>query len=640
MKMRFFDFEVFPHYWECVFGDLPDGITKREEVQENIKDAFRTVSSDMPNARDELLREMRESNYVLAGYNIKWYDLQIANAIYQGFTPEQIKIVNDLIIDPELGFSTKEHMRLRPFAKKRISGVVYQDLFDEGTGTLKEKEASLGLSILESNVPFDKEDLTEEDKREIDDYCRHDVYAAMIFYLQVVQPFTKTKLILGKHFNIPEAECRMKTNAQLSARALNAARVSFADAERIDITMPARVSDYVRDVLPNDVIEHLLTKTTEKKCRLFNNDVVIANGGLHSVIASNVYAESDDEWVLMNADGASYYPSVMIQFKTLSRTVRDPQKFVDIFEERVRIKHKEHKDPDDDGIQLADKLILNTTYGASNNKYIDLYDPYQTTRTCRYGQMLLLALGAKLYSRVNGLQVIQTNTDGILIYFRRKDLPLVQKYVKEWEQITGIGMDLEDVLKIWQRDVNNYIEVKLEKGKETVKCKGGWLPYSIVHKGYVQIKPLNVFACGKACIDYYAKGSDPIKTILANKNIEDFVVTCTKGPSYRGSVLVQPDGSTIPLFKCNRVIATKDETQGMVYKYKVIKGQISMAKMPNVPEHCKLVNDALYKYKYEDWRLEIDYMYYIQRIIDMLDVPWVVIENGRLVRTNKFDYNI
>ena len=143
MKMRFFDFEVLPHWWTCVFGDYPeDGV-----FTESIKDTFVEVNSDTPNARDLLLNLMRECDFVQVGYNIKGYDLAIGNGIYQGFAPEQIKIINDVIINPGLTYSTKEHMRLAPFAKRKLR-VPFQDLLDDGTGSLKEKEAVLGLNIL------------------------------------------------------------------------------------------------------------------------------------------------------------------------------------------------------------------------------------------------------------------------------------------------------------------------------------------------------------------------------------------------------------------------------------------------------------------------------------------------------------
>ena len=51
MIMRFFDFEVTPNWWLCVFGDMP---TDANDLKENIKDNFVIVNSDMPNARDLL----------------------------------------------------------------------------------------------------------------------------------------------------------------------------------------------------------------------------------------------------------------------------------------------------------------------------------------------------------------------------------------------------------------------------------------------------------------------------------------------------------------------------------------------------------------------------------------------------------
>ena len=79
MKMRCFDFEVFPHWWLCVFGDMPD-----KPITNDIKNTFKIVHSDMPNARDALVSLLKEEGVCVCGYNIKHYDLIIANAIYQG----------------------------------------------------------------------------------------------------------------------------------------------------------------------------------------------------------------------------------------------------------------------------------------------------------------------------------------------------------------------------------------------------------------------------------------------------------------------------------------------------------------------------------------------------------------------------
>ena len=112
-KNRFFDFEVTPNWWLCVFGDMPDNL---DDIKENIKDNFVIINSDMPNARELLLQQLKEDDYVKMGYNIKGYDLSIANGIYQGFTPQQVKILNDIIINPACAYQTHEHMRIAPFA--------------------------------------------------------------------------------------------------------------------------------------------------------------------------------------------------------------------------------------------------------------------------------------------------------------------------------------------------------------------------------------------------------------------------------------------------------------------------------------------------------------------------------------------
>ena len=632
MKMRFFDFEVTPNWWLCVFGDMPDNF---EEVDEKVKDNFMIVSSDMPNSRDILMQYMREKDYVLTGYNIKKYDLIIANAIYNAFTPQEVKIVNDIIINPGCAWSTKEHMRLATFAKKRIRGICYQDLIDELDGTLKEKEAILGLDIMESSVDFNKENLTEEDKADMTYYCKHDVYASMYFYNKVYKNYVNTKLAVGRKFNIPERECYMCTNANLVSKALGARRSSFTDETKVQIDLPDSIREYCYNNLPNKIIEQLCSSREPFETTLFNNKVSFGNGGIHSTIYENIYVESNNDWVLVNVDADSYYPSMLIKFKCLSRAVQDRQVFEDIFNERIAIKHKVNKTKEDKETQLALKLILNTTYGASGNKYLDLYDPYMCSKCCRLGQIFLAALANKLNNSIPNLKVIQTNTDGILIYCMRKYLPEVEKLQKEWTDVSGINMKLDYVDKIWQRNVNNYILIDRD-GK--IKRKGAWLIDTYEKEGVVSIAPLTAFISQKAVIDYLTKGKDIITTIAECTDFTQFVMTCKKGPSYRGVVQRDINGTETQLFKCNRVYASKDTNLGEIYKYKVYKGNISYAKMPNIPEHCRLINYALKTYKFEDIKKDLDYMFYIKRAIDLLGDQWYELNGTLLSTTNKFDY--
>lgn len=632
MKLRFFDFEVLPKWWMCTFGDLPEN----QKFDETIKDTFEVVSSDQPNARDRLLELMKEDGVVVAGYNIKGYDLIIANTIYNGFAPEDVFKVNEIIINPSKAWETKEHMRMAPFAKKRLTGCVYQDLFDDNNGSLKEKEAILGLNILESSVDFLKEDLTDKDKDELIYYCKHDVYAAMYYFVKIMAGYVANKLVIGKKFNIPEKECYMCTNAKLVAKALGAVRTTFDDTEKVEIFLPSKIRQYCYDNLPSGILDKIRTSTESFSVKLFGDKVDFGNGGIHSVYDTDLYVESDDEYVLVNVDAASYYPSMLIQFESLSRAVHNPSVFRDIFDERIRLKHKPDRTPEEDDFQLANKLVLNTTFGASGNKYLDLYDPYMCTRCCRLGQIYLAALACKLTTKINSCRVIQTNTDGILVYVKRKDLPTVRELMAEWTYVSGINMEEDVVDKIWQRDVNNYLLIK-EGGK--IKRKGLWLMETWTKPGYFLISPLTGYVSAKAAIEWLVNGTDIVETVFHNHDIFDFAITCKKGPSFRGVVQKFADGSEQELFKCNRVIASKDSSLGMLYKMKMYKGNLSYYKMPNIPEHCKVINEDLSTYDFDELRKEIDFMYYIERAAELVNRPFKQLLDRNIIAIDKFSYN-
>lgn len=637
MKMRFFDFEVFPKWWCIVYGDMPDD---ESLINENIKQTFNVVTSKDTNCREKCINALTEEGYCISGYNIKRYDLVIAYAIYQGLTPEQVKIVNDMIINPGCIYSTKEHIRLSPMIKKKLQVKALQDLMDDNDGSLKEKEAILGLNILESNVPFNKEDLTDEDIEDIIYYCKHDVYAAMYYFNKVMKGYVKTKLAMGKTFNIPEEVCYKSTNAGLVAKALGAKRASFSDAEKIEIELPKKIDKYVRENLPFSILDYITKNTSGLSLKLFNNDVDFGNGGIHSVYSNNMYVEEDEEYCLLNDDAASYYPSMLIQFNLLSRTVEVPTRYSDIYKERLYLKHKKDKTEADEDRQTAFKLVLNTTFGASGNKYLDLYDPYQCTKCCRVGQLFLAAFSCKLIKAVPQLKIIQTNTDGTLLYFPRKYMSLVQELSQEWSDISGINMEQDHIKKIWQRDVNNYLLVKEEDGKEKVKRKGLWLMDTWTKPGYFLISPLTAYISQTAAQKFLLEGKDIVDTILSCNDILQFAMTCKKGPTYRGVIQKFADGTEKELYKCNRVIATKDSYYGMLYKIKMYKDKLQYTKMPSIPEHCMLINEALDTYNFNEIKKTLDYMFYIQRSIGLLDIPWMELKHSDFSRTNKFDYEI
>lgn len=640
MKKRFCDFEVYTNWWALVYYDLTDDINEDNvrNKQAQIRSELKVVTSDESNARDKMLDLFLERDTVILGYNIKGYDLIIANAIYQGFSPAQVHMISEMIINESMRYIDAEHIRLAPFAvrNRKLPHCVYQDLLDDNEGSLKEKESIMQLDIKETDVPFDKVDLTDEDKDNILLYCKQDVYASIIYYFEVYLGYVNNKLNLAAAFNVPEEEAYTLTNALVVSRALGAKRQSFSDENDVHIELPEKIKDYIYDNLPANVINHVCNSTGQMTVKLFNNKVIFADGGLHSTLSENLYIEENDEYMLINNDADAYYPSSMLSFGCLTRSIPDPDLFRHVLDERIRIKRKtSEKTSYEQGIVKAYKLICNTTYGASGNKYLPLYDPYMRSKICRIDQLFLAALASKLQRLVPNLSVIQTNTDATMLYFPRKYYDMVLALAQEWTNLSGITMEQDTIHRIWQRDVNNYLE---EKTGGAVKRKGAWLTDSILQPGYYVVRPVTAMVSAKAAIEYLLYEKNPIQYILDDKDIFDFVITTKKGPTFNGVVHRMSDGSEIPLNKCNRIVATIDTSLGCLYKYKDTSNGRGYTKMPNAPEHCRVMNNDLTTYDWDDWRKDIDYAWYISRVSDLLDLDFKELIGTDIYRTDRFKF--
>lgn len=658
---QMFDFEVFPNWWCCVIGKYPQD----DDIPESVKDDFIVVTSDMPSARETLLGIMCDKNWVNMGYNIKYYDNIILNGVANGFTPRQLKILSDLIINPDLQYENVEYMRIAPFARKKYNNFIYQDFLDDNTGSLKEKEACMQLDIRETTVPFDKEDLTDEDKDAIIFYCKHDVWSSMMFYKIILKPFIASKLAVGRVFNIPMDVCYKSTNAKLSAIALGATKKSFPDAHRQDIVIPAELKDYIAYSLPSVVVNRLCASPDKFDTVLFENDVSYSNGGIHSVPcrpaeiknktkfpAWFVHVKEGNGWSLINVDAGSFYPNMMVAWKGLSRAIPEPEKFAGLIRTRLELKsvigpfedkYGTHPElaPREEYVRYVNakeasqayKLILNTTFGASGNKYLDLYDPYMTTFTCRLGQLLLTALANNLYTQIGkeNVKIIQTNTDGVLIYIRDEYKELMHQIGDEWERTCKIPLEYENEHQIWQRDVNNYV---MGKANGRVKTKGGFFVTDMQQPGYNRVRPLDAYVCREAMIEFIAHGKDIVEHIYNESDISKFAVTCHKG-SFSGIRRAFNDGRPDEiLHKVNRVYASLNDSLGMIYKTKMFKGELKKYKSPGCPPHCELINDALINYDINKLRDDIDYMWYINETVDMLSAPWYEYVESKMVKYN------
>lgn len=149
---------------------------------------------------------------------------------------------------------------------------------------------------------------------------------------------------------------------------------------------------------------------------------------------------------------------------------------------------------------------------------------------------------------------------------------------------TGFDLEEDTVIKIAQKDVNNYVEVQ-PGGK--AKAKGGYLVKGIAPAGAFNINNSCVIVA-TALKEFFVNGTPVEDTINSCDDIFQFQIIAKAGAKYREAYHVV-DGEKQSVQKVNRVYATADERYGKIFKVKAEDN--SEAKIDSLPEHCIIDND-------------------------------------------------
>jgi hypothetical protein len=232
-------------------------------------------------------------------------------------------------------------------------------------------------------------------------------------------------------------------------------------------------------------------------------------GGIHGARSSKVY-RSDDDMIIMTSDVVSYYPNLAIRNKWAPAHL--PQKeFCDLyewfFEERKKISKKDIRN-------YVYKIILNSTYGLSNDENSFLYDPEFTMRITINGQLSLAMLYEMICEEIPDAVPLMQNTDGLETAIPRKYMDKYMEICARWEEITNLKLEHDTYSKIILGDVNNYIAVT-EDGKS--KCKGRFEYANLaLHKNK------SFLIIPKALHAYFVEGTAPEEFLKQNRNIFDY----------------------------------------------------------------------------------------------------------------------
>lgn len=557
MKM-IYDFEVLKYDWIVVLKEI--------DVDNKI-----VIHNDC-----EMLNAYLQDNVeYLVGCNNKHYDKYILLGIANNLSNTEIFNINKYIINGGNGWDL-------PIKPKNIPPQV--DLFDDMQQglSLKAIEAHMGWNIKESDVDFNIDrPLTSEELEELILYCIADVLATEKYY-HLREDYLNNKIEVGKLANLNAVESLQLTNGKLTAKVLGAVKQEYNDEREyvrptnLDLTrVPIGVLNFYESTLNNPKLSNEECFSSNYSYSIGDCEVNVSFGGIHGAIEK--YTEQQTETrVIINVDVGSFYPNEMIIYDYQSRSIPDKTIYPKIVKERMAIKKTNPKKA------AALKLVINGTYGVTLDKYNPLYDPLKARSVCISGQLFLLDLTYGIMKECISAKPIQLNTDGLMLSIDLKELDKAQVIIEEWQKRTGFVLETDHIGKIIQKDVNNYIEVQLDG---TIKHKGAYLVRGISKAGAFNINN-NACIVAKAIEDYLVNGT-PVEKTIGECNDSFQYQFIAKASGKYSAVYHKVNDQYIKVQRCNRVFASKDSTNGTLYK---TKSEGNYCKIGNLPECCFISN--------------------------------------------------
>ena len=555
-----YDFEVFKHDWLiCLLNKQTKEVTH------------------IWNDNTALVKWLDATQPLLGGFNNKHYDKFILGGVLLLFSPEEVKEINDTII--QHGVEGWQIPNL-----KQMPNVPQYDLIDNCKAgiSLKSFESNVFRNICESKIDFDVDHaLSDAERAEVLKYCIEDVRATDVLDDQLMS-YNITKVNLGARCGLsPEISVSM-TNAKLTAVLLGAKKKNWTDGRQVELpdnldksVIPKHVLDYYEQLYSEMTDEELFDTFLDTEVK--GMPIRYGWGGVHGSLEQFVF-ESDDEWVIQNRDVASLYPSLIEQYHLLSRNASDFELYTKIKQDRIKAKHNGDKQTANDL-----KTPLNTVSGAQDDRFNDLYDPKMARSVRIYGQLFLTVLLMRL-CEIESFKPINYNTDGLAYIVKRADVERVDAICSAWEKETRLELETDNISKIWIKDVSNLC-ILMDNGK--VKTVGSYLNYGANYKGNFSINN-DVVIVKEAMIEYFIHGTPVEETIGKCTDIHKFQITAKASSKY-SKVVHTVGNEDVPVQKCNRVYASTDYNNGTLTKYN--RTAQRWEKIAGLPLCCIIDND-------------------------------------------------
>ncbi len=316
-------------------------------------------------------------------------------------------------------------------------------------------------------------------------------------------------------------------------------------------------------------------------------------GGIHASLSEKVVKETK-LYKIEDCDVSSMYPNIAISNNVYPEHLGEG--FCEIYQD-VYNQRKSYPKGTPENAML--KLALNCVYGDSNNKFSVFFDPMYTMKITINGQLSLLLLAEKLLE-IEGLKLVQLNTDGLTVAMLRNTEDQYKSACNDWQKQVGLELEYADYSRMFIRDVNSYLAV-YTNGK--VKRKGA---YQFEDLGWHQnqsslVVPMAAVASMLSGVDI----SEFIEDHFKSGNTFDFMLR-TKVDRSSKLVLVDNEGNDIEQQRICRYYPSKNGYK-MVKIMKPLEGSTEYRRMSIESAWLvKTCNDM------KDFDADIDFEYYVK----------------------------
>jgi hypothetical protein len=519
-----YDEETYPNVFTLAAADADSPFTWQFEISP-WRDDSKVIM--------EFCRWVRQEGGRMIGFNNIGFDYPILHLLIQSqgkATPLLLYSKAQAIIDSMDGQGRWGHM------------VYTSDRFVEQLDLYKihhfdNRARSTSLKALEFNMRMDNISdlpfpvgtmLTQGQMPVLHDYNAHDVAATKQFYIETLpmiefrEGLTKTHkrdfmnhadVKIGKEIFQMELEkvgvtCYEygPTGRQPKQTKRDSIRMADCVPQWVEFTHPEFLR--VRNWFNEQVVTETKGVFKDVTARVGGLDFVFGTGGIHASVSNWVY-EADSEYMILDVDVTSLYPSIAIEHNHYPEHLGE--KFVDVYralrKQRVSFKKGTVQN-------AALKLALNGVYGASNDPYSVFFDPLFTMKITLGGQMMIARLAERLLT-VDGLEVIQANTDGITCYLPKGAKLAMDVVCRAWEALSRLSLEYVEYSKMAIADVNSYIAVGTD-GK--VKRKGRYEYDLEWHQN------ASALVVAKVAEKVLVEGAPVMETLLAWPDRMDFML--------------------------------------------------------------------------------------------------------------------